>query len=286
MIVESSIFGTTYQTTTKNKSFIVFSNFLKSVNVEFFDEPLILTDGRLLDVDPFSEDIPEHIQTRIIEECKRNPWYFFRECVRYNDPISSNMSTFNLNKGSYAAILSILDTDKHVLYKAPRETRSTINMLTIMLYLNFSGRDMVSINGKTKEHTWLLVTKLVNVLNFPSFMRKEILKCIDDMYNAGESCLTTVFKDGARYDKKQIDSICDLHKIINVKSRIIGTLAYDVPTDREFEKWELGKTKYDSNTIMIFMTMDDLNLGKNWYDEMCRMLNNDKEAIKKELELI
>ena len=68
--------------TTTNKSFLAMHNLLKDLNItnnKFF---LRIYDKKLIDIDPFSENLTYEQKARILKEIKINPWYFIREIIR------------------------------------------------------------------------------------------------------------------------------------------------------------------------------------------------------------
>ena len=87
---------------TKNDSFIRFAGLLKYMGVKNYAFCLALMDPTLKDIDPFSPDLTVKQITAIARECKRNPWYIFREIIRIpvdgsNVPISLQANRGNIS---------------------------------------------------------------------------------------------------------------------------------------------------------------------------------------------
>ena len=68
--------------TTKNTSAIRFANILKTMGIKNHYFHLALVNRKLQGVDPFDPDLSQELKLLIANECKINPWYFFRECLR------------------------------------------------------------------------------------------------------------------------------------------------------------------------------------------------------------
>lgn len=67
---------------TPNVSFIQFANLLHERGIKNCLFPLALMDASLVGVDPLDPNLTTEQRTRVILECKRNPWYWLREVAR------------------------------------------------------------------------------------------------------------------------------------------------------------------------------------------------------------
>lgn len=94
-----------YDLNTKNQSFLDFAQHLKDKNVKNYASHLVLYDKELIGVDPRSEDLTEDQKIRIFTELTINPWYYFREFVRYEGG-SREGHMFECNIGSYMIVWS------------------------------------------------------------------------------------------------------------------------------------------------------------------------------------
>ena len=68
---------------TTNQSFIKMSVILEDLGIKNNTFMLNLIDEDLLDIDPFSKDLTLIQKAKIINEIVNNPWYYYREIVRY-----------------------------------------------------------------------------------------------------------------------------------------------------------------------------------------------------------
>ena len=67
---------------TRNKSALKFASILKTMGIKNHHFHLALINPALSGVDPFDPDLTNETKLLIVNECKINPWYFFRECLR------------------------------------------------------------------------------------------------------------------------------------------------------------------------------------------------------------
>ena len=104
-----------YDFDTRNKSFLEMHHYLKSIGVENNKFMLTITDGYLVGVDPYDPSLSVITKHKIISECWKNPWYFFREVLRV--PVQGGGSKqFNLKPSSMAQIwLHIRDTPTYTM---------------------------------------------------------------------------------------------------------------------------------------------------------------------------
>ena len=70
-----------YNYSTKNKSFVKMSDYLKENGIKNNIFMLSLFDKGLLYIDPYDPKLSKSIKRRIINEYIRNPWYYFREVL-------------------------------------------------------------------------------------------------------------------------------------------------------------------------------------------------------------
>lgn len=89
-------------TTTRNKSFLKYAALLKKMNVGNHAWPLTLMQPELQGVDPYSKDLTHEQVVMIIDECRFNPWYFFREIARFPGKAGSDPVMFKANRGNMA----------------------------------------------------------------------------------------------------------------------------------------------------------------------------------------
>lgn len=128
----SKKFRVHYETT--NESFIQVAADLKEIGVKNYTRHLAIYDTSLIGVDPHSKDLTKAQQLAIIYECKRNPFYFLRECLKIkNEGATDGGVSFDLNLGSLSLIfLHIIGVD--VYLTLPRQVGKTIVALAIITW--------------------------------------------------------------------------------------------------------------------------------------------------------
>lgn len=94
-----------YDLKTSNTSFVKLAQQLKDKGVKSYADHLILYDKDLVGVDPFSEDLTSLQKTKIFTELTINPWYWFREVVRFDNGTDIGVM-FDCRIGSYMIVWS------------------------------------------------------------------------------------------------------------------------------------------------------------------------------------
>lgn len=74
-----------YDISTKNTSFITFAKFLKTKGIKNYAQHLVLYDDSLTGVDPYDDNLTDEQKAKIYAELTINPWYYFREFVRFDN---------------------------------------------------------------------------------------------------------------------------------------------------------------------------------------------------------
>jgi hypothetical protein len=144
-------------TSTSNESFMKMHHWLKGLNHLNCEFMLALHDESLLGIDPHDDNLTSEQQSRIIEECRINPWYFFREVFRVLTP-GGRYIPFRLDQFSMATIWSVLG-GFNVFAESPRQTGRTIVTIAIATYLKTRGiiggiKGHHSRSHATTEYKW------------------------------------------------------------------------------------------------------------------------------------
>lgn len=119
---------------TKNKSFLDMHYLLKEKGVKnnlFF---LVIYNERLMNIDPFSDNLTPQDKLEIEIEVRMNPWYFFREISRIEEPGGS--THFLLHLGNLALIFLCLQ-NFNVIEILPRQQGKTQSTLAIFIYIYY-----------------------------------------------------------------------------------------------------------------------------------------------------
>lgn len=125
-----------FDLSSKNESFINFSEVLKDLGVENSLFHLRLFDERLKGIDPFSDDLTSLDRSRIIKECTINPWYFLRECIMLRSKImglTEQGNLFRINRVNAAIIYSYLSNIDSVVC-VPRQQFVTTSAAAVILW--------------------------------------------------------------------------------------------------------------------------------------------------------
>ncbi len=120
---------------TKNITFIKMAKLLKDMGIKNHLFFLVMYDDTLQGVNPHASDLSEEIKLRIAAECKRNPWYFFREVVRI--PAQGGEAVrYQLNRANLALIWCFLNCIDSFL-TMPRQIGKTVGVITISDYFMY-----------------------------------------------------------------------------------------------------------------------------------------------------
>lgn len=328
---------------TKNQSFIDMAEYLKGKGIKNYDFMLELKNQDLFGVDPYSTDLSNEIKDAILEECRENPWYFFREVILVGN-INEVKSPFELNRGNTAMIWLFFKGIDTLTYLS-RDNHKITTGLAILTYLMAFDKGNRAVIGAPKPYNSMsLLTKMRSLYEtLPPYMQTER----DYMYNSSEEVsiqythINTKVSTYRSYKTKSeaesvargintpvqffddIDSIEHFDKFykysqrpfITIKNddksngrysaRIMTSIPGDLSTDSaQFANWLFksatlfSENMYDltdddlivfinsvGNLRLVAINMDYLKLGKSqeWYKEQCERLNNDEDAIRREL---
>lgn len=127
---------------TENVSFLKMHRQLEMLGVKNNDFFLALYDTRLIDVDPFDPDLTTEQKIWVLEEVKRNYWYFVRECVRIQDSGSDlgngGGTRYKLHRGNLALGWCLLNSINFFL-ELPRQNFKTYSIMVAMTWLYIIG---------------------------------------------------------------------------------------------------------------------------------------------------
>lgn len=138
--------------TTKNKSFLTIAEKFKKMGVKNYFFMLALIQPELEHVDPFDPTLDDVTKAKVAVECKINPWYAFRECMRVPPqggsptglPLRANRGNMALFWSFFVHIISFL--------LQPRQTGKSIGSDFLSSYLTFIACTNTRINLFTKDN--------------------------------------------------------------------------------------------------------------------------------------
>ena len=142
-----------YHNSTTNKSFLEMSQFLKDSGIANHKFMLRLFDPDLARIDPHDPTLNRMMKQKVMRECIRNPWYFFREVVRIPDSGQAKGIKFELSRGNLALLFCLM-LNLNIFLEQPRQTGKTISSLCWYLYLfNFgtANAEMSFLNKKLED---------------------------------------------------------------------------------------------------------------------------------------
>lgn len=136
---------------TENVSFIKLAKSLEILGIENNDFFLALYDKRLIDIDPYDEDLTDIEKAMVLAECKRNFWYFIREVVRI--PVAGGVKTYAIHRGNLALSWCLMNNINFFI-ELPRQNFKSVSIDVALLWLyNFGTRNsqMLIMNKDHKE---------------------------------------------------------------------------------------------------------------------------------------
>lgn len=138
---------------TSNQSFLDMHNFLKSKGIQNNDFFLALFDPGLAGVDPRDPNLPQYLKVRILNECRRNYWYYLREVVRIPEQggTVNSGSRFKLHRGNLS--MNFLFTlNFNMFVEMPRQHGKTTAALVRYLWVFNFGTSNSEIMFIHKDH--------------------------------------------------------------------------------------------------------------------------------------
>ena len=111
---------------TSNTSFIQMRNFLMAKGIKNCDFFLSLLDPDLVNVDPRDPNLSTMMKAKVMQECRRNYWYFLRQLIAIpKEGDSGPGSRYKLNRANLAMnFLFILNINQYV--EIPRQFGKTV----------------------------------------------------------------------------------------------------------------------------------------------------------------
>jgi hypothetical protein len=164
----------TIDVTTKNKSFITLFKVLKSLNIlnnKFF---LRLYDKSLAGIDPHSKNLSIEVQTKIIIEITKNPYYFLREVIKI--PVVGGTLDFELHRGNLALSFCIFNNLDFII-ELPRQRYKTVTIICCLLWIYyFSTTNSTMIFSNKEAENVKAMLKIFNDITgaLPEFLIEVI----------------------------------------------------------------------------------------------------------------
>lgn len=167
----------TYQMNTKNKSFLKMHYWLKSRGIKNNRFFLALYDTDLLNIDPRDPRLNTVWKAKVLNECRRNYWYFIREVVRIPDTGGAvgDGVMYNLDRGNLALNFGFT-LNWNMFLELPRQFGKTTSALCWYLWVFNFGTTNSEIMFMNKKHddSKLNLRRLKDLREaLPSYLRME-----------------------------------------------------------------------------------------------------------------
>ena len=136
---------------TTNTSFLRFVKTLKVMGVKNHAWPLTLIQPELEGVDPFDPRISNENMVRVINECRWNPWYYFREIARFPAKGGGKPIQFQANRGNMSMLWCFFNHIDYALIMIRQSGKSGSTDQLHNYVLNVAGLG-TTIQLLTKDH--------------------------------------------------------------------------------------------------------------------------------------
>lgn len=119
---------------TTNRSFVDTARLFKKMGVSNHTFLLALVNPLLKGVDPHDPNLSLELQGMIAEECKINPWYFFREIARAPSQSGQRAVPFQANRANISLFWCFFNHIFYILIQ-PRQTGKSFSVDTLVTLL-------------------------------------------------------------------------------------------------------------------------------------------------------
>lgn len=121
-----------YHTNTENVSFLKMYRILKDLGIEKCKFHLKLYDKDLAYINPHDPNLTTAQKAKVINEIKRNFWYFAREVVRI--PVSGGVKGYEIHRGNLAMSWCVLNNINTII-ELPRQNYKSISACVLYLWI-------------------------------------------------------------------------------------------------------------------------------------------------------
>jgi len=181
---------------TKNKSFLRIARLYKHMGIKNHAFMLALHNPALRNIDPHDENLSLEHKIMIAEECKINPWYYFREVARVPPPAGNNPIMFRANRANIAVIWLTLNHVTTYLIQ-PRQTGKSLTANELHVWTNDLGttnsttailtkdRDLADKTSRAIRDTFSYLPDYLNLLSKNDIKNSEkiTVKALNNVIN-------------------------------------------------------------------------------------------------------
>lgn len=269
------------------------------------------------------DKLEKRYQDEIYEECKDNIYFFLKDIMRI--PVQGGGSIkYKLDIANLAEINFANSSRIGVWKQKPRQTMSSLSTYCLMIYerifrhrkfvLICKNRSDIKLQSKRINDLINLIPKFIlNRSHIPSYDYFDyfFIESDEQAYNLANYCIdkgiNIVVNDGEfvdhlypliiRYISRNIINGDNFRSFLSVNSTINNTEKGDnrlfklldnihVPHVKALYDNDYNDNRSNIGIAKLHFKYEDLGFDQEWYDNMCKMLNNDKEIIESEILLI
>ena len=280
--------------------------YLSKCGIENNNFMLRTYDCNVVGLDPYDPNLTDTQKQLIIEECSRNIFYFFRDVLRIPQ-CGGDAVPFNLDRTNCPQIL-LSQFNISTFVNKPRQLGNTISTCALILYYAlFYNSSLYYKNRLMDDEIYNKIVSIYDMLpDYIKSIRKGVVIRTLSEYNAficyfddaEYLCFLEYFSD---YDYEKLfnrirtcreASIYSFYlftSAINDNSVVFNRLVNNKNTlcwnDNYYDNFDYNKPYNVSYVYFVYIQNSYEELGKDekWFEKMSILLNNDKDAIRREL---
>jgi hypothetical protein len=280
---------------TKNESFLQMSKLLKSRGVENNKFMLRLDNRKLIDIDPYDENLTTEQKLMIIDECRHNVWYFLREVIKVRENNDDHRYHFRLNL-STCAFIWLYSIQISSMIQTPRQQFATLTLRALKFHTEYLSvyevnNDERYIDSRIVYPDYLIRVDMTDLRKIDKEIRyindfeerinievKNKNKTADDIFEILKSTILSDMQKSPIYINTVI-----LHTITGRMNTIYSILDYYNLPFKDY-MYDLDPTFFDTITvpIMVKYPAEDIMTDEG-IDHLKKCLENDEEVIEREI---
>lgn len=158
----------------KNTSFINMAEYLKNKGIKNYDFMLELKNKDLLNIDPYDPNLSEQMKMAIVQECKQNPWYFFREVLRIEE-MDGNLTNFKLNRGNVAMMWLFFKGIDTLTYLSSCTGKTIAGISLVAYVMLFDNGNRAIVGSRRTYNSIRLLSRMANIYELlPEYIKTGI----------------------------------------------------------------------------------------------------------------
>jgi hypothetical protein len=285
-----------------NESFERMSEKLFEKGVKDYEFILRNNNPKLNGIDPY--DKKSFRGKNIIDEITSNVWYFLREVVRINT-LDDGLVPFNINLINLETLF-LLENGADVYLTSPRQTFGTITLCVYMLWKAYTNtgnpKFKYSFTSSNNYSTNLMFDRIKSLIKFPDYICKDLSSYVDYKFVTDYiPDIDFLFIDDFEFMKNNdINNVLKILKAkrdgkINTQIVFKSSLGHEKSLGRRIAD-DIAKTSHKFEYFLfdnpefiqkneLYYVIEDIEelMPKINIDKIKKILNNDKDTIKREL---